>query len=78
MGIYELGSKLTREDMAKLWSTKDILGRDEKEILVWHHRLNHCSLKFVLRLSNTGIINRKLSSIRTPPVCCLFIWKVLQ
>ena len=38
-----LGDDLTKEDMEELWSTKDLLGRDEREILFWHHRLNHCS-----------------------------------
>ena len=36
-----IGANLTREDMYKLCSTKDLLGRDERELLVWHHRLNH-------------------------------------
>ena len=59
--------------MAKLWSTEDILGWDEGDLLVWHHRLNHRSLKYLLRLSKRGIITRKLSKVRPPPcVTCLF------
>ena len=38
-----IGDNIKREDMDKLWSTKDLLVQDEREILVWHHRLNHCS-----------------------------------
>ena len=77
---YAIGSKLTREDMAKLWSTKDILGRDEREILVWYQSLNHFPFKSLIRLSKRGIISRKLSNIRTPPppLCCLNICKVPQ
>ena len=71
---YEVGAELTREDMAKLWSTENILGRDEREILVFHHRLNHCYLKSLLRLSKRGIIPRNISNIRKFPPCvtCLF------
>ena len=31
---YAVGAKLTREDMDKLWSTEDILGRDKRYLLV--------------------------------------------
>ena len=60
--------------MNKLWSTEELLGRYERELLVWHHRLNHCSLKYLLRLSKRGIIPRKLSKVRKLPPCvaCLF------
>ena len=36
-----IGDNTTREDMAKIWSTKDLLGRDERELLVWNDRLNY-------------------------------------
>ena len=29
-----IGDDLTRDDMAKLWSTEDLLLRDEREIIV--------------------------------------------
>ena len=61
---YAVGDKLNREEMAKLWSTKDILGHVEQEILVWHHRLNHCSPKYLLELSKRGIIPKELSNLR--------------
>ena len=40
MEIDTVGYNLTREDMVKLWSTKESLGREYRELLVWHHRLN--------------------------------------
>ena len=60
--------------MAKLWSTENILGRDNMELLVWHHMINHCSLKSLLRLSKRGVIPRKYSKIIkiSPCVACLF------
>ena len=67
-------AKLKREDIAKLWSTKYIMGRDEMEILVWQHRMNHFSFKFLIRLTKSGVIIRKLSKIiKIPPcVACMF------
>ena len=38
---YEIGADITREDMAKLWSTEDLLGWNERELVVWHHMLSH-------------------------------------
>ena len=60
--------------MDKLWSTEDLLGRDEREILLWHHRLNHCSFKSLIRLYERGIISRKLINIikLLPCVACIF------
>ena len=55
-----VGSNLMREDMAKIWSTKYLLGSYERGLLVWHHWLYHCFLKFLPRLSQRGIIPRKL------------------
>ena len=71
----EVGSELTGEDMAKLWSNKDVFGRDKREPLVWHHRLKHCSFKSLLGLSKRVIIPRNLSKIRKlhPCVACLFV-----
>ena len=58
-----VGENIPREDMTKLWSTEDLLGQDERELLVWQHRLKHCSFRSLLRLSNRGIITRKISNI---------------
>ena len=63
-----IGYELTREDMAKLCSTKYLLGGYERDLLVWHHKMNYCSLKSPLRISNRVIIPRKLRNIRTPPL----------
>ena len=41
MDKHLIGAELTREYMATLWSTEDLLGQDEREILVWHHRMKH-------------------------------------
>ena len=38
---YAVGYELTREYMVKLWSTEDLLVREDRDILVWHHRPNH-------------------------------------
>ena len=50
------------------------MGRDERELLVSHHRMNHCSFKYLIRLSKRGIIPRKLINIRKLPPCvaCIF------
>ena len=74
MEKYAIGAELTREDMDKLWSTEDILVQDERDLLVWHHRLNHCSLKSLIRLSKRGVIPRKLRKIRKLPPCVAFIF----
>ena len=62
------------EDMAKLWSKDGLLGGGEREILIWHHKLNHFSLKSINRTSKRVIIPRKISRIRkiSPCVTCLF------
>ena len=44
-GKYVVGSELTREDMANIWSTKDLLGWDNRELLVWYNRLSYFSFK---------------------------------
>ena len=69
-----IGAELTREDIAKLCSTEDLLGWDEREILFWHQRPNHCSFKSLIRLSSRGVIPRKLIKIRKLPpfVACIF------
>ena len=66
---YEVGYELMRKDMAKMCSTENLLGRDGREFLVWHHRLNHCYFKYLLRLPKRSIIPRKLSRIiKLPPL----------
>ena len=74
VGKYLIGSELTREDISKLWSTEDLLVRDERGLLVWHHRMNHFSFKSLIRLSKRRIIKRKLIKIRKLPPCvaCIF------
>ena len=61
--------------MDKLWSTKDLLGQYYRDLLVCRYRLNHCSLKFFLRISKRWIIPRKLSNIIKFPPCdtCIFL-----
>ena len=51
--------------MAKLWSTKDLLGRYDRDLLVWHNQLNYCSFKSLTRIYKRAILPRKLSRIRT-------------
>ena len=69
-----VGANLTRKAMLNLWSTKEILGQEEREILVFNHRINHCTFKYTPQLSKRGIILRKISMlIKIPPcVACLF------
>ena len=71
---YAIGDNLTREDISKLWSTKDLLGQYKREILVWNHRLNHLSFKYLIRISKRGIIISNISRIiKLPPcVACIF------
>ena len=45
------------------------MGRDERELLVWYHRMNLCSLKYLLRLSKRVIISINLSKIRKLSPC---------
>ena len=63
-----IGAYLTKKDMTKLWSTNDLLGWDERELLVWHHRMNHCYFKNLIRLSKRRIISRNLIKISPPPL----------
>ena len=58
-----------REDMTKLWSTEELLGWDEREILVWYHSMNYCSFKYLLIISRRRIIPSKLNKIRKIPPC---------
>ena len=69
-----IGANLMREDMYKLWLTKDLIGQDEREILVWQHRLNLCSFKYLLRLYRRIITPKNLSQVKklTPYLNFLF------
>ena len=69
-----IGGEFTREHMVNICSTKDPLVREKRELLIWHHRLNHFSLKYLIRLSKKGMITRNLRNIRTSPPCvaCMF------
>ena len=59
---------ITWENIAKIWSTKDLLGRDERELLVLHHRIKHCTSKSLLILYKRGILPRKIIKVITPPL----------
>ena len=50
------------------------MGQNERELLVWHHRLNHFSFKFLIRLSKMGMIPRNISKTRNPLPCVDFIF----
>ena len=69
-----IGANLMREDMYKLWLTKDLIGQDEREILVWQHRLNLCSFKYLLRLYRRIITPKNISQVKklTPYLNFLF------
>ena len=57
-----------REDMANMWSTKDLLGWYKRNILVCQLRLNYCTFEYLLILSNRVIIPRNLRKvIKIPP-----------
>ena len=64
--------------MAKLWSTNDLIGQDSIEILVWHIRLKHCTLKSLLILSKRGIIPKYQQGYKNTPLYCLHIWQFPQ
>ena len=49
-----VGDDLTRDYMENIWSIEDLLGRYEREILVWYHRLNYFYFKSIFRLSKRG------------------------
>ena len=70
-----VGADLTREDMAKMCSTEDILVRDKRELLVWNHRLKHCHLKHLLGTSKRGIIPRKIRKIGNIPLCITYLFE---
>ena len=64
--------------MAKLWSTEDLLGWDERDLLVWYSRMNHCTLNLLIRLLKRGIIPRKLINIRKLTPCVAFLFGKLR
>ena len=75
VGKDVVGSEITRKGMAKLCSTRELLGWDVRDLLVWHHRLKYCTLNYMLRLYNREIITNKNGKVRTPPpLCHLPIW----
>ena len=37
--------------MVELWSSKDILGPDKRDILVWYYIANHHNFETIIRLS---------------------------
>ena len=60
--------------MEKLWYIKYLLGRYNRELLFWYHRMNHCNLNTLIRLSKRVIINKNVRKTRKLPPCmaCLF------
>ena len=60
---------LTREYMDNLWTKKDFLGQDDRELFFWHHRLNHGNFKYLLILYKRIIIPKKISKVRKLPPC---------
>ena len=64
-----VGDKLTKEYMSNLWYIKNILRPYENEILLWHHRMNHCNFNTLIRLAKRVIIPKKTSKARNiPPI----------
>ena len=61
--------KIKTDGMAKMQSTEDPLGWDGREIIVWHHRLNHCTFKSLLILSNKVILPRNHKKVRKLAPC---------
>ena len=61
------GADLAMEDVSKLWPTKNIVWPDEKELLVCHHRLNHCTFKAFIIFSKRDIIPSNTRKIKKPP-----------
>ena len=68
VGKDAIGTDITGEDITKLRSTKYLHRWDEREFLVWHHRMNYYSFKYLIRISKRGIIARCLRRSRPPPV----------
>ena len=52
--------------MSKFCSTKDLLVRYDRDILVWHHIINNYTLNYPIILSNRLIILNNISNIRPP------------
>ena len=69
-----VGAKIMRKDMTKLWSTEDFLGRDMRELLVWHYMMNHCTFKSFLILSKMVMIPRKDREFRKISPCIAFLF----
>ena len=60
--------------MYKMWYTKDLFGRDEREIMVWTNRLNHCTFKSHIVLSKRVIIFNNISRVGKLPPCMDYIF----
>ena len=58
---YVVGDNLKREYMAMLWFAEDILGQDNRDLLVLHHRMNHFNFKLLIRLSKRVIMLKILA-----------------
>ena len=69
---YVAGDEITREDMTKLCSTGDLLGRDNREILVWHHSLKNFNLKFIIQEGNNNKEYHKCNNPPPPCFTCIF------
>ena len=62
-----------RENIAKLWLTNNLLGREERELLFCHQRMNHCTFKNLIRFYKRGKTPPKTSKLINTPPCDLNI-----
>ena len=64
----------TKEDMQRLWSETTSLDKDERYLLTWYYRLNHCSLSTLSQLEDKGSLRKSLAKVGRNPIyeACLF------
>ena len=51
-----------------MWSTKYLLVKDDRVVLVWYHIPNHCTFKSQLRLYKRVVIPKKIIKVRELPL----------
>ena len=66
--IEMVGYKLKNMILDKVCSAKDIFGPDERGVLVWYHRLKHCTFKTLLNLYKRLLITNLISKVRKTPL----------